>query len=499
MSSYNEALNTLFLTNSSTSSPYKVNQLLYNVASLSASDFETYTKSSVYLKYLAGVVLGFKTQPSMDRWLNGTDSALPPLMSGITSAHTSSQVTLDFGIIAAKLFNGVNIQTALSGLIGLSDVKVQNHQEFTIFVKDIIDNICEGFFASAITTGITSQESTTVKDAMSANKSFNSSVSAIRSMNVKRVDDLRKALNDLLATGLKTLLNSSASSIELNGVNDFLDFSVSQPTGKFYYSLRNWMIGNFTIPDSVLPSLSSDVTQFAKMILVELYLKTCYPIVQLAYIETLRASYEAIGDFVNVRFAMLSQAMYGYLWVRKMIDTANASSSSNVSTLYIAGTSTGLSQVLPLVPANLVAVTGTIINYVNMLNINFKSNEPLKPVTSTDYVTRTKKVVKDLKDMTFNVEQDSKYIANKQTDIARTQLAIRSYNENLKSIQGLYYLRLTEYYILMFIAMLVMIVGGIFILMKKPQFAFFGAIVVIISVLAIKMLGMIYYYFFKKN
>lgn len=100
---------------------------------------------------------------------------------------------------------------------------------------------------------------------------------------------------------------------------------------KYYYQLRTEMIATYRIPSDVYYENDKQIDYFMRKILIDFYIKMCYPLIHYDFIDTLMMRYIKLGDFVNARFALLAKCIFTLNMVAA-ITTAGTDIPSPVST-----------------------------------------------------------------------------------------------------------------------------------------------------------------------
>lgn len=110
--------------------------------------------------------------------------------------------------------------------------------------------------------------------------------------------------------------------------NIIIDFTQGTPSSAFYYMLWKTFLSQYKLPD-VLSYVKNDEHQlFIKSILIDVYIKACYPLLITQIMQAFIDMYTERGDFVNIRIASLAQIMYVYNFVYHMQNRAP----SNINT-----------------------------------------------------------------------------------------------------------------------------------------------------------------------
>jgi hypothetical protein len=499
MTSYKQAID-VNLFNASSSSSYKVNPLFTNLTSLDAAVFDSTAQADTYLKLISSLSLQFKKEIEMTSWLDGKLNSRPANYDAFSADDNAGTVTIDLLPAANDKYNGRYIQEMLVSMIGGSQVLIKDNKSFVDFVKNILEAITRPIFSDAMRQKFPSSPTVlAVLAKVPRNQSFVAAHECIQTMSVMRIANLYSALQYSVANVLKSRIASRVATSSFDFISEFNDLSKMTPTTTSYYSLRNDIINDFEITADMFVNAPTSVHGFLKEILVEMYLKTCYPMVQLTYIDCLRAAYESSGDFVNLRFAMLSHAIFAYCWIRKLLEVSNAAiTASERASRFLSNTTKELESLQPSIPQEMLAIAVNMAKYLTNLNITFKTNEPLKQISSTDnYSTSTRDMVADMRRLTNSVQVDSQNISRKQQEILRTQVSIRTYSESLKDIQALYASRIIEFYIVTIVVFLAIVIWTLLILLKQPHIAAISAATLIVVVLCFKLMMMIYNYFFK--
>lgn len=242
-------------------------------------------------------------------------------------------------------------------------------------------------------------------------------------LSLSKTSILIDILHKSCTKAFKELLEKS---VILNS-NDIIDLSIggsSSFSSKLYYKLRSSMISNV----DVTPIYQTDDTNLLllyKKYVVDMFIKTCYPLVQLIYMESMLLVKMKKGDYVNVRVIVLAMAYYVYYTLKKLI-VINSNMNNN--------------DKISVTQENAI---GTMMqNIVTYIENNTKAD-----INATSANDAMKKIVVDLHDLSGQVVRSNKTIQDVKNQISDNQLAMRNVLFNISIKRKSYERASLEFYI----------------------------------------------------
>lgn len=86
-----------------------------------------------------------------------------------------------------------------------------------------------------------------------------------------------------------------------------------------YYRLRAIMIDRFKFDPNTVVEPDRKRYSYMVKIIVDLFIKMCYPLIHYDFIDILQQKYTSTGDFVNARYAMLAKVLFTYNLVNVLV------------------------------------------------------------------------------------------------------------------------------------------------------------------------------------
>ena len=232
---------------------------------------------------------------------------------------------------------------------------------------------------------------------------------------------------------------------------------------KFYYRYRTLMYDYFKIDKSIIHEEDNKIDLFMRKLLVDIYIKACYPLIHYDMIDILMKRYMSYGDFVNARFALLAKCLFSFQLVNELI--------------------TG-------VPDNNIPNTIRVDFSTNIIAYIQRNNRGDINSTGTTE-DKLKQIVTDLHEMSNSVVDNSSFMRILGQAIQQNQLSMRSLitalEEQKKDLQK-YYL---EYYIVISLLLILILVCGLLYYFEIYEYGMITAVVFFICVLLYKLVMMI--------
>lgn len=253
----------------------------------------------------------------------------------LTENRNGETVLATKRIVLNNLFN--NIKTVGSSLLAghaytrqalTNRLRVATHTEFDRYLSEINSTISYSYLdASRLLLPDTPTNVSMIQDQAARNRALEADrirIQAVRSLK-SFYGNKYASLRETLRTNCRKSLETIASGLTIDESTNFLSAFANRSamaSGSFkqyYILLRSIMCDTFTIPVDIHYENDRKVDRFMKKTLVDLYLKTCYPLIHYDFIDILLRKYTALGDFVNARFALLAKVMFTYYVVDNLV------------------------------------------------------------------------------------------------------------------------------------------------------------------------------------
>lgn len=406
----NYAVDSNFLFSSTaTDKPYYVDSLLYSYLVK-----ETFDATANAVAFFTDVsIKGMQSDPS---------AAIKSCVSAGTSCQFTPSGTftgdpatedLRFQVSRATSLNATKLASIVAALLGLTvppTTIMANTRSNTVgmstFMGDVVNTVCMTFLHDVI-GGIPTVQAlfdsshplpTSISGALSEVSAIPASLSAVLINNMH--DAAVATLTQISAKRQKS--NTSITHTQMQ------EFCTSFDT-LFFYELRTGMIAQMSLRGLFGQETDLNAIAYIKKILVDLYIKTCFPLIQYYYIVALTATYRKDGDFVNTRVGELAQVFFTYFAVYDVYKRYQASAVTELQTQ-------SLSKL------------GTIINTLNAYiasnnNININSNNSSGAETTQGAIS---KILVNLHTMSSETDRSGSALTAKKSNIESYQLTLRN-------------------------------------------------------------------------
>lgn len=280
------------------------------------------------------------------------------------------------------------------------------------------------------------------------------------------------AFNIVSETSRKCLIDilNKYTKIRTDIVSNFNNTSNSF-TRPLYYQLRSDMLTKLYLPTNVIPDMEDYPMLYIKRIVVDTYIKTCYPLLHYDFMEAMMQKYADSGDFVNVRIALLAKIFFVHYFVDYIRE--NIFLPDNQLT---ASKKVEFQSIINVINTNL-------NNYlVSLNNIN---------MSSTPGKNELADIISSLHKLSADVVQKSQNSETLKEEIRTNQLALRNVISNSEDMQQKYKAKVFEFVFNVVLVILFVIVCGVLLVFNKPKYVYYVAGAVIVSVLLVKLVVMI--------
>ena len=276
------------------------------------------------------------------------------------------------------------------------------------------------------------------------------------------LDDLRIASKVTLYSIITKLPSYSASTF----IKGFASRDNMTPTGTskgYYYLYRTLMYDYFRIDKKVFYEDDAKIDLFARKLIIDLFIKCCYPLIHYDLIDVLMKHYTNVGDFVNARFALLAKCIFTYNIVNELVTSMDTADVSEVIK---------------------VEFTTHLTSYIKKNNSgDFHSDK------STDQ--KIKDIVIELHKLSNKVISTSDTTDLLSDAIEKNQLSMRNIVDAIEGRKKAVQMKYLEFYILVGVIVLVIVTCGVLYFLEIYDIGLIIAASIVVLVLAYKLILLI--------
>jgi hypothetical protein len=368
---------------------------------------------------------------------------------------------LDASKILNNIANNINIST--------NDPITRSHSKMDQFMRNILLYTCYNNFNDALKLMTTLPSST---DPTILAQNF-----IVGNCDPNTVITLLKTTSNQVASKMKDLLNiyiKSGSPIPIDLMSDFKYQVNGTPyfNTPFYYKLRLKASNEIPMDQTIFTTSNASIQLVIKKILIDTYIKTCYPLLQYDFIDNMQSIYQMNGDFVNSRIAVLAKTAFTYNTFNHLYSLSTYSTTMNAATMTNGYSTYGDFKS---------TILGYLQDYItNMNNININStNNTTHPIAV---------VAKDLQKKSDDVVNNNAIVQKLKDQISNNQLSMRNVLHNAEALQAVNNNKALIYTILWFVFIIMIILSTVFIILQKTDYVYYlcgaiSAIIIIYSVL----------------
>jgi hypothetical protein len=271
-----------------------------------------------------------------------------------------------------------------------------------------------------------------------------------------------KITDDLIFNSLSTTKPDQRKYIPVSYLDDL---HIGNFKGPLYYALRTETVKNITELEKVFKSSNSNTKNYFVQQAVDLYIKTCYPVIIYDYIDCMLNLYTKYGDFVNSRIALLAKVMFTY-YIMKIVSELYSQSGTITD-----ANSNLLSQII--------SKLSHYLQNINNIDMTYKNTNMMKTIVGNLHDTSSKVVDK-------NTE-----LQKIKEDIKNNQISLRNILANANDLNEQYKVKLVENIILICLLITVLVVCTTLLMLKSETNKFQLIVTYIVGCVAIALL--IYY------
>lgn len=253
-----------------------------------------------------------------------------------------------------------------------------------------------------------------------------------------------------------------------------------------YYKFRSQMNVYFNLTKDITTEDDPRVRLFMKKILVDMFIKTCYPLVHYDLINTLQQIYITKGNFINARMALISKCLFTYNMVDGLYNAVIRGPTNS--------TGSGQSRTLgDVYNNNFNIVFQNIPSNINAYIIaNNKGNANLNDNTSIDQ--RAANIIQELQQLSTSVQNDSGQMQILQKAISDNQLTLRNTSLAIEQKKGSITGKHVEFYILLSLLIILIITCAVLYFLDIHNVAVMVAAGFLVLTLLFKLIQLIVSY-----
>lgn len=279
---------------------------------------------------------------------------------------------------------------------------------------------------------------------------------------------LEPLMADLRAASKKTLYTIVTKSTSLDSktfIQGFASrYSMANGSSKgYYYMYRTLMLDFFKLDKKLVFEEDGRVDMYSRKLLIDLFIKCCYPLIHYDLIDILMVRYTEKGDFVNARFALLAKCLFTFNIVNELVTTMpDGDVDVSIKTQF----STNLTAYIKR-------------NNQGDLNSDKSTKEKIK------------EIVIDLHNMSNNVVSNSDHMELLKSAIKTNQLSMRNVSAAIEERKGDVTKKYIEFWSLIATMIILIASCGLLYFIEKYDIGLIVASSTVVSILAYKMILLI--------
>ena len=288
-----------------------------------------------------------------------------------------------------------------------------------------------------------------------------------------RFEPMMQALREASKRSLNNMMASPVFN-SVTFINAFANrgkMTVS-PTNKEYFTFRSKMYDYFVMDKKITSEDDLKIKLFMKKLLVDIFIKTCYPLIHFDLLDALVQKYIAAGNFINARMALISKCLLTYSMVDKVYNKARSEGPDN--------TYNTITRDIPT-------------NIVNYIDANNRGSVNLADAT-VSVEQRMSNIIKGLQTLSNEVADNSLKTHLLQKAIADNQLTMRNVSLAIEQTKGGLYGKQVEFWILFSFLIVIIISCSLLYFFDMVNIGLMISAGVMIIVLALKLIMMIVSY-----
>lgn len=146
-------------------------------------------------------------------------------------------------------------------------------------------------------------------------------LSSLKSLPQVKLDIIMNSLRDTCRASLEKIL----AGLNVNETKNFMaafgnrNTMINGTHRQYYFTLRSVMNELVVLPNNTIAESDRKIASYLKKILVDFYIKVCYPLIHFDALDILMKKYSSLGDFINARYAMLAKVLFTYNLVDALV------------------------------------------------------------------------------------------------------------------------------------------------------------------------------------
>lgn len=428
--------------------PYNIDNVLFQI--ISESGFENIVNISNYLRDITSIDILREDAETVKKYIESPGLLIQPTQTPPTQSYNFTEdamandvyIKLAPGMTLAGLtYNKIITDVTTSNTV--ADNVVKDHIYFRNYLFDIIEDIVKYMLNEAKEKlGL---QMYNMPDTDPRQNVYDAVIN-LHNMKITKLGSLIKILKEACIQSFEDIFKTTKSS------QDITDLKYGSFNSKLYYNVRYKMLKYLDIKNFYTNSDENQVLYFKK-VSIDLFLKTCYPLVHMISMQAMLNWYASTGDYVNVRVVVLAMTYYTFFTL-KTLYAMNVSIQPNKYQL----TQTDM--------ANLNIIFNNLTAYIaNNNKINVNSNS-----TANDEI---KELVIGLHELSLTVSNSNNDIQSLKNAVKDNQLAMRNILFNISIKRKDYNKTKTEFIVLIFVVFLFTILNVILLLLNKPAYVYY--------------------------
>lgn len=272
-----------------------------------------------------------------------------------------------------------------------------------------------------------------------------------RGFSARRKDMLFTVLADNCRVALDKYIVEQLTNLPATLLADLNDGGFASP---FYYRLRVEAARELVVPSALAPMGADDYTlSYFKRLLVDLYVRTCYPLIHYDFLDVMMQRYVRNGDFVNARVALLSKIMF----VNHFLDAVVMATTA----------STGGSIVNPQIPPVIDGIKTTLNNYLTTLNTTFAD----RVLDGTQTKDPRVAILRRLQNISSDAVRQNQRAEAVHGSVVQHQVTLQNITANAATLASVKARRTTVFWTTAAALFAVLAASAVLLALGKPQFA----------------------------
>lgn len=349
-------------------------------------------------------------------------------------------------------------------------IEPKTYSDYDTYMRNIILPICESRTLITIDTlrsSISILYPNSVMDSKSSpnmqvipSQNLISAITVLISMSVKKKKLLFDIVSDACTKSLYSIIDSP--NFQSSNLKMFTNFSDILPISNLYIELRNNLIHNIIIPSSIIEDQSDNILLYIKKLIADIYIKTSYPLIQYDFLNGIMNNYIELGDYMNVRFALLAKIYFTYNFINYI--------KTNLSTGIIHDV------------INSDAVLTAFLKNLNMIDINAQFDQQSE-------------VLKQLQNISSDVVVQSVDIDDLSSQITLNQQVFRNIITNNEISKKVYNRQKAIFWIIFSLLLLLILSSCLLIFIKKNEYVLYIVSLLLMTIVIMKLVQLIKYFF----